>query len=187
MNRREWLAGAAAAGCSLGVPGSLIAGTRLDRCTVVFDGRYSDAARFADELMRLGAQAVDTSQDPAWIVRPALLEGRRLMGLTPASDLALLRGCAAQPGLRVVHKALHDARPARGRLAHRIEGTQASDVAATLARAGSNWPALLARQLAMLPGHGAIARAELTTASIAADHPGTLSSWMLLPRSPGVA
>lgn len=188
MNRREWLTGATAAGCSLGTAASLFARNAADRFIVVYDSRYSDAVCFSQELIKLGADAVDTRSDPAWIARPALLEApaTRLIGLTPASDLALLRGCAAQPGLRVVHEALHDARGTHGHLTHRIDNMRAADLATALARAGSSWPALLARQLATQPtGREAITRTELTSSHPAAsDHPGTLSSWMLLPRVP---
>lgn len=154
--------------------------------TVLYDARYSDAREFAHALVRRGAAAFATHQDvvPLWYER---VKGRtappfRLGGLTPHSDLVLLEQCAAASGLALLYQGMHDARGATT-VTHslRARGGFTDAASAAVFSAGPRWPAALAAALnaALLEGVWAPSLRAAGGAPRAADHPGTLTSWVL--------
>ena len=139
---------------------------------VVFDARYDQARRFAAAFEKSGAVALEAGRDVAslWYGRlqktMASHPGLRLAGLATDADFQVIRGCAAEARLDLVHHAIHDGRRA---LHHHVLRGPAT--AEALAAAGLGWPEALAARLG-----GAT---SAPNAAKGAHYPGTLVSWMI--------
>jgi hypothetical protein len=155
---------------------------------VLYDERYGDARAFAAALADRGATAHRTGQDviAVWYraVRGlASQPGARIAGLTPQSDLALLQGCAAELRLKLLYEGLHDRRRTAG-LVHsvRARGALANAAVRGLCSAQTEWPGALAQVLTRAASRGEwSAWLDVVRPGMgpAADHPGTLATWMI--------
>jgi hypothetical protein len=155
------------------VLGSALAGPLLARDAApiaLYDGRYSDARRFAAAAQEHGAMAFDTKGDVATLWHDGRLGGRvsrGVTGMTGYADLLMIEDLARTAGLRVRFTLEHDARGGnlvRHRLASgRPAPSNARDV---------DWPAAVAG-FAL----GAAAALPVETSVRSPDHPGTLWSW----------
>jgi hypothetical protein len=97
-------------GATLGVAGAAwlarsSAHAAVGRLVVVQDGRFASSRRHADGLARRAHRTIDAREDLARLwYRELRLEATRtplaFAGLTTWSDYVVLRGCAAEAGLR---------------------------------------------------------------------------------------
>jgi hypothetical protein len=189
LHRRELLVTAA------GLAGSLVLAPTLRaaplpgfepsmRLVALFDARYSDARKFAAAMERSGAPVLPAHSDVArlWYgaLRARAFEGRlQIAGLTTYADFAVMRGSAAEAKMKVAFQAVHDARRATS-VAHRIDHARGlPEIEDRLARAGDDWPTVLALALCGKAPQG-IASAPSTAASRARDNPGGLFSWLIV-------
>jgi hypothetical protein len=116
--------GVAGASCFAGLaPGAAASGTHaggtarlgVDRLVVVHDGRFESSRRHADGLARHAHRIIDAREDLARLwYRELRLEAARtplaFAGLTTWSDYVVIRGCAAEAGLRESrHELIRDA------------------------------------------------------------------------------
>jgi len=192
LDKREFLTGVLAASAVAlaprGAAARVLPGahsrTRGIDC-VLYDARYSDACEFARTLAARGATPLATGQDivPLWYGRlKARGRPQRLAGLTPHSDLVLLAECARELDLALLYQGMHDCRGA-GAVTHclRARGGFADAAAAAVFGAAQRWPVALAAALeaAALRGVWAPALKARASAPRAADHPGTLSSFVI--------
>ena len=120
-------------------------------------------------LERSGALTLETGRDVAglWygrLQRVAAWPGLPIAGLATHADFDVIRGCAAEARLKLVHHAIHDGRSG---LSHRVLRGPDGDA---LARAGSAWPEALAAQFGGAPSAAPTA---------AKGYAGTLVSWMI--------
>jgi hypothetical protein len=155
---------------------------------VLYDERYGDARAFAAALAGRGATAHRTGQDVVslWYREVRDLASQpcaRIAGLTPHSDLALLRGCAVELRLKLLYEGLHDRRRSEG-LAHsvRARGALANAAVRGLCNAQTEWSGALAAVLARAASRGewsAWLNVVQPDVGPAADHPGTLATWMI--------
>jgi len=150
---------------------------------VFFDPRYSDSQRFAATFCALGGEQVSTERNlvQLWYAGlQARAKGKqlRLAGLTTHSDFLVVERCALDERLRVRHTIVHDCRGATT-VTHFLNRSSEA-MARALGTADTQWPAAVARSLADDSEVSAIAprRISMNTAR-AADHPGTLVSWLI--------
>jgi hypothetical protein len=192
LNKREFITGAIA------VTGSALASNAGLRdalgcegasvTAVLYDARYGDARAFAAALTGRGATAHRTGQDvvASWYRDVRDLAARphaRIAGLTPHSDLALLQDCAAELRLKLLYEGLHDRRRTAG-LVHtvRARGALANAAVRGLCSAQTEWTGALAAVLGRAASRGdwsAWQNVVQPDVWPAADHPGTLASWMI--------
>jgi hypothetical protein len=88
---------------------------------VIYDERYPDAERFAEEWRQAGVRVLPTSGEIVTLwheqVAGSLEAGaRRITGLTLHSDFEIVRGLASRHRLRVLQKELRVARIRAGSL-----------------------------------------------------------------------
>ena len=166
------------------VTGSGVAlSTPMAPTAVFFDPRYSDSRRFAQTFGELGSRTFSTASDivQQWHANAAALSRTRLTGLTTHSDYLVLAHCADEARLRVHFEAMHDCRVSTT-LTHTIN-QDGIDAAHALRASGTEWPATLVHALAHSPAlELAAPRTSLrlrTSTAPAADHPGTLVSWLI--------
>jgi len=172
-DRRELIA-AAALVAPLALPSLAHASVESDPQIVLFDARYGEGRRFARELQRSGAIALETNRDTAALCYGALRKavrahpGLRIAGLATHADFQVIWGCAAEARLELTHHAIHNG---RGGLSHRTlrGGRQAADLTA----AGVAWPEVLAASLA------GFRAGPPPLPSTERSYPGTLVSWMI--------
>lgn len=97
------------------LPRAFAAGAVDPALIVVQDGRYARSRQHADELAPRARQRLDARDDLArlWYAGLRDLAARtplRLTGLTTWSDYLVMRGCAAEAGLRATsHRMVRDA------------------------------------------------------------------------------
>jgi hypothetical protein len=150
---------------------------------VFFDGRYSDSRRFAESFASSGVERFDTASDVAqlWYSRlrsQAQTRPLRMTGLTAHSDLFVLERCAADARMKLRFEAFHDCRGAETVTHWLNQGDERSAFA--LVTAGNDWPAVLAHSVLEDAGLQRQSPLRLTTTiARAADHPGTLVSWLI--------
>jgi hypothetical protein len=197
LNKREFIGGAIALTGSALASDALASDARPRAAlgcdgspvtAVLYDERYGDARAFAAALAGRGASAHCTGQDVVaqWYrdVRVLASQPRaRIAGLTPQSDLALLQGCAAELRLKLLYEGLHDRRHTDG-LVHavRARGALAHAAVRGLCGAQTEWPAAIAAVLARAASRGewsAWLNVVHSDVAPAADHPGTLATWMI--------
>jgi hypothetical protein len=184
MNRREFVQSAMIAGAAFGMgPLSSVAapGVSAAGVSVIFDPRYSDARAFSQTFHELGAStfAVGPVDVVAlWRSQLLALRPRAIVGLTTHSDLELVRGCANEIGLKLQCEIFHDSR-GRSTVEHRITRGGSAALIRGLAASGTAWPAALASVMSEGSSEWASKPAPLLSAPKAADHPGTLVSWLL--------
>jgi hypothetical protein len=153
---------------------------------VIVAARYGDSRLFAAALRQQGARVLDTAVDLGRLWHGALgsqfaQRPQRLAGLTPHSDLLVCESFAREQGACLIYTGAHDCRGGEY-VTHSLKvGDSLAGLAANLEQAGARWPARLARQLGLAsprhrPRHQ---EAVATRTSRAADHPGTLYSWVL--------
>jgi hypothetical protein len=184
MNRREFVEATVAAGAALGlVPVQAhAAGPRASGLRVVFDPRYSDAQAFSRAFRDLGITALAAGPiDVVGLWRTQLRAARptAIAGLTTHSDLEIVQACAAEIGLKLKCEIFHDSR-GRSTVHHRIVQGASAPLIRELAESGAGWPAAVARALAFAEAPDfSLAQIPELRAPKAADHPGTLVSWLL--------
>ena len=171
LTRRQTLAiGAAGAAMATG-PARASARPVL----VIFDGRYSDARRFAHRATLAGAERFDTGRDLARLWRNLDARPWRVVALTTPADFGLGVAAGRERRLVLQGSGMHDGRAGDG-LDHRLKGFTEAALRPRL-EAGLDWPEALAELMLVAPtsmGRGA----RFQTAR-AADHPGTLTSWRM--------
>jgi hypothetical protein len=169
INRRQTLA--------LGAAGA-VAATAVQAVArpvlVVFDGRYSDARRFADRAGRAGAQRFDARGDLARLWQDLDARPWRIVALTTAADFGLGVAGGRERGLSLQGSGLHDGRAGDG-LEHRLDGFSEAALRPRL-DAGLEWPDALAELMLLSPVAGGGVRFRTARAD---DHPGTLTSWRM--------
>src|SRR5690606_3309371 len=184
MNRREVVQSAVIAGAALGMgPMSSQAAPRLTASgvSVVFDPRYGDARAFSQAFAKLGASTFAVGPVDAvalWRSQLSVLRPRAIAGLTTHSDLEVVRGCASEIGLRLQCEIFHDSR-GRTTVQHRITRGGSAALIRELAASGSAWPSAIAGAMTAGTSEWASMPAPVLSAPKAADHPGTLVSWLL--------
>lgn len=181
VDRRTFVKLGIAAATAAGIPS---ADARPDEWLLVFfDGRYSDSRRFAGAFGSSRVERFDTACDVAYLWYSRLRaraqdHAVRLAGLTTHSDLFVLERCAADARMKLRFEAFHDCRGA-STLTHWLNrGDERSAVA--LSTGGADWPDVLAHSIledAGLQRHSPLRMA--TAVERAADHPGTLVSWLI--------
>ena len=193
MIRRDFLkdavvAGGALVASRLSPAGSFSSWSRRNaRIAVVYDERYSDSRRFADAFVERGAAAFQTSGDSAKLWYGALRKhlvqhGGGLAGLTTVSDLDVLQMSCREVQLKLTYQADHDAR--RSNTLTLL--LRAGDLQQAVAHSRVSWAEALAEELNATPA-GDFAnrkvRDQARTWRIprSVDHPGYLTSWLLLP------
>ena len=180
MDRRTFtkLSVATAAAASLPVAAATVPEPQL----VFFDGRYGDCRRFAAAFGM--CERFDTAHDVAhlWYSQlrdRARRETLRIAGLTTHSDLFILERCAAEAKLELRFETFHDCR-GTSTITHSLGKGCGRSAAHALRLAGTEWPTALAQVIAANLDHDSFAPLRLTTtAARAADHPGTLVSWLI--------
>ena len=169
IGRRELMVGA---GAAAGLTPALAWTRTLGAAPAValYDARFEEAHRFAAAMERSGALTLETGRDVAglWYGRlreiAAACPGLPIAGLATHADFDVIRGCAAEARLKLVHHAIHDGRSG---LSHRV--LRGPDGGA-LTRAGPAWPEALAARLGGAPSAAPAA---------AKGYAGTLVSWMI--------
>ena len=175
---------------SLGQPfvDSDASGVRLYK--VLFDQRFPDSSRFADESAVLGAATAGFAGDVTdfWFRDLSLRWAREpvaLAGLTAHGPLFCLERWGWDHGLRVVYRGKHEAL-ADGSVEHTFAGPRpvVDRVREGLSARGA-WSAGLPRALASCPAGSAVTATERVVtpdrAEIALDEP--LYSWVIAPVS----
>jgi hypothetical protein len=184
MNRREFVQSTVVASAALGM-GSLssqaAASVSASGVSVVFDPRYSDARAFSQTFERLGASSFAVGPVDVvalWRSHLRVMRPRAIAGLTTHSDLEVVRECASEIGLKLQCEIFHDSR-GRETVQHRITRGGSATLIRQLARSGAAWPAALASVMTDGSSEWATISAPVLSAPKAADHPGTLVSWLL--------
>jgi hypothetical protein len=184
MNRREFVEATVAAGAALGlVPVQAhAAGPRASGLRVVFDPRYSDAQAFSRAFRDLGITALAAGPiDVVGLWRTQLRAARptAIAGLTTHSDLEIVQACAAEIGLKLKCEIFHDSR-GRSTVHHRIARGGSAYLVREIGASGAMWPAAVARTMpSTIAAQSTSILAPDLSAPKAADHPGTLVSWLL--------
>lgn len=161
---------------------------RASRGLAFYDERYNDAHSFARAMVQEGAVVVKTGRDLArrWhqLLHGAspIGTGTRLTGLTPHSDLVLVRAYAAEMNLSLGYEGIHDCRGSVT-LTHRLRhGLVNGDTLAEHLRAErTDWSADLARNLCRIGLERGSWCEQTVSTSVrrSGDNPGTLVSWLL--------
>lgn len=178
MNRRTFVKTGIAAAAATGIPAAYAA--TLLPTVVFFDPRYSDSRRFAEPLVALGAAAISTEADLVlqWSTRFASTQPLRLAGLTTHSDRLIIEHCAHDARLRMRAEIFHDCRGATT-VTHVLHQC-GEDLTLALGTSGTDWPVAVAHSLAYPQESARRSPVRLATrAARAADHPGTLVSWLI--------
>lgn len=183
MNRRETLlSGAAVAALAMLPPWAKARGGRRPALTaVVHDRRYADSRAFAEALEAPGIESLSVQSGAVdlWRAHLGRVGGRpKLAGMTTWADFATLRLCAAELRMSVLHQCLHDCRGS-STLTHRIHSAEPGRVARALSEGGARWPRALATSLISASGGDAGEEVVAGLHRRAADHPGTLVSWLI--------
>lgn len=185
MNRREFVEATVAAGAAVGlisVPAQAADGLQMSRLPVVFDPRYSDARVFSQAFRNLGASVFAAGSVDVvglWRTQLRAAHPRAIAGLTTHSDLEIVQACAAEIGLKLKCEIFHDCR-GRSTVQHRIVRGGSGRLIRELGDAGAAWPAAVARAMsAPVASDLSQIRVPELHAPKAADHPGTLVSWLL--------
>jgi hypothetical protein len=186
MHRRDFVKSAAAAATALAArtAGAQTAAYPVD--AVIYDERYRDARRFADVLVVQGALALATGRNVAKLWHSPrswmrLVRASRIAGLTPQSDLFIVRSLVARRNLRILYEGMHDCRGTLT-LRHRFScGDDAQRLTEALQDFGEDWPTALALSLERCALSGAPSRHELLDSGVrrSSDFPGTLVSWVV--------
>jgi hypothetical protein len=154
-------------------------------CAVIYDGRYSDARRFAESLGDRAAMRLATTGETIGLwdrdCRPRLVNRKwRFAGMTTYSDFVLLRSCARECGGTILYEGLHDYRhPAK--IVHAVRPARLAETLGRTLR-GADWTAFLSQALACTRLH-ALSGNERTgyaeSGGAALEHPSTLVSWII--------
>jgi hypothetical protein len=112
-------AGLAALAPTVRAPARAAATRSAPRLLIVQDGRYAASRRHADRYARQALRVVDARDDLArlWyggLAHAATTAPLVIRGLTTWSDYVVLRGCAAESGLRAARAELIRAAGGRG-------------------------------------------------------------------------
>jgi len=186
MHRRNFVKSAAALAGLAAVTHAAASANAAPIGAVIYDERYGDARRFADELARQGARRFTTRSNVArlWYERGSgnIVDDRsQIAGFTSYADLVVVQWIVSAWRFRVLYEGMHDARGSMT-LRHRFTSTNGhAALGAALSVPGQDWPRALARALIRteLPGappgqasiHGKAQRSN--------DFPGTLVSWVV--------
>lgn len=184
MNRREFVEGTIVAGAALGLsslPSQAATGTKTAGLHVVFDPRYSDAQIFSQTFQALGAAVFAAGPIDVvglWRTQLHAARPRAIAGLTTHSDLEIVQACAAEIGLKLKCEIFHDSR-GRSTVQHRIARGGSEHLVRELGESGAAWPAAVARVISATVPDRSLTSFPRLSAPKAADHPGTLVSWLL--------
>lgn len=156
---------------------------------VVYDERHADCRIFAEAVARYGAVAFPAGGDAVrlWygtLSRHLARYGGNVAAMTTDCDLEVSRQCGRERGMRMAYEGSHDGR-AQGSLKHRLRGgAEADGVYAALLRADGPWAESIAMALGRAPlaerFSTSIAWAPTVTTCQSAEHPGYLTSWLLV-------
>lgn len=193
MDRRSFLqAGTASAAAHLlGIQASKAGRVTGDGTStgsfVIADGRYSDSLAFAQTLATQAAVMLPLRAGLATLWFDALLplmpSRAAIIGLTLESDRFVLQRLAGDFGMRARYIGLHDWRRKAGS-DHVLSGRLHLDpIAGALSRGGDIWAVRLALALSAAGPACADWQEMRIQADIdrAADSPGFLTSWVLMP------
>jgi hypothetical protein len=156
---------------------------------VVYDDRYADCRAFAGALARRGAKAFATNFDAArlWYgpLRAHLAQNPgRIAGLTTYADFSVSHACGRELNFAQLYEGEHDGRGSRANLAHRLR-TRGDDREIATAFSGASWATQLADALSRTGIEAGDLRTTPRSAGAttpgAADRPGYLCSWLLIP------
>ena len=188
MHKRDFLKHSAALlGTAAAVPLRASAGTAGQPIVLTICDESSAAARlFASCLATSGARICAGARNVIALwgreARAFQTPGAwRIAGMTRYSDFELLKQCAAGERLRPLFECIHDTREP-GVLTHVVRARgDATDLCETLVAAKQGWPGTLARRLrsAEFAGGWSSRRRIRIQAASAADHPGTVISFVL--------
>jgi hypothetical protein len=184
MNRREFVEATVAAGAAVGlisVP-SQASELEVSGLYAVFDPRYSDARVFSETFRSLGGSVFAAGPSDVvglWRTQLRSARPRAIAGLTTHSDLEIVQACAAEIGLKLKCEIFHDSR-GRSTVHHRIARGGSAYLVREIGASGAMWPAAVARTMpSTIAAQSTSILAPDLSAPKAADHPGTLVSWLL--------
>jgi hypothetical protein len=152
---------------------------------VLYDERYSDCRDFADAFVERGATPFRTGRDVASLWHRSLREhvakyGGGLAGLTPYSDLVVLRSYVAELKLGLMYEGSHDCRTSAG-IVHqfRVRG-DGREIGETLSHSNAGWAWSLAAVLGRTNANSVFpsSASEVRGSRTATGHPGYLVSWV---------
>ncbi len=162
---------------------------------VVYDERYADCRLFADALIRQGAVAFPANGDSAQLwygsLRAHLAQhAGRVAGLTTYADFSVSQSCGRELSLATLYEGAHDARRSSTNLTHRLRVTgDESEIAAALTDSVLPWAESLANVLCRAARGASPTTRDSALRNIATvttlrsrNHPGYLTSWLLVPR-----
>jgi hypothetical protein len=187
MERRDFIKRTAALASVTAISGLATAQTdaksvagveRLADAAVLVDDRFSDSRRFGAAMAARGAQVVSLSEDIGRLWYGGLREqcsrpGSFIAGLTLHTDLFVSQLFAREYGKTLTAFGEHDCR-GRETLVHSLP----TNVAMPLSDA-NDWPESIAAYLSATKRCAASRTAQATRIVRAADHPGSLFSWMI--------
>lgn len=208
MNRRDFLKRAGAVAIvPAAIPGAIwgsrpdgasvtpepaASGIRPSITAVVYDERYSDCKLFAGALIRQGVVGFPANGDSAqlWygLLRAHLAQNAgRVAGLTTYADFSISQACGRELNLATLYEGAHDGRRSKTSLTHRLRAAgEVSEFCLRFGAAGARWPESLANALCRLPATRDLAIRTVATATTvrSRNHPGYLTSWLLVPKLP---
>lgn len=150
---------------------------------VLFDGRFSDAGRFADAAQAAGAVALPTHGDLGALWFGGLRDDlgsmvKRVAGMGRHSDFWIMQQLAATKGMTLKFYAEHDFR-GRTMLTHRLP-EQAAGLQHAMTAGDQHWAERVAQHVvASSADFAPRPLADVASATSAGpDHPGLLVTWV---------